>query len=134
MSDEGRQLADACRAGVFGNLLEEYLAHCRQKRREQAERKKGEEPMLFPNVAGFCRYFHIGESDLAELEKQYPWAVERLHCVLEDEALNSHLSPTLLSVYLKRRLGYDKTKGESVEEGGEQMQILFEHDAYEDGG
>ena len=133
MSEEGRLLEDACRVGLFGSLLEEYLESCRSKPEESGERKRKEESSVFPNVAGFCRYFRIGESDLQQLQTKYPEAMEQLQCVMEDEALNSRLSPTVISVYLKRRLGYEKAIAENAPKLPEQMQILFEHDAYEDG-
>ena len=51
--------------------------------------------------------------------------------VLEDEALNSDLSPTLLSAYLKRRLGYDTPARALAQK--DQICISFEHDIIEDG-
>ena len=50
--------------------------------------------------------------------------------VLEDEALNSGLSPALVSSYLKKRLGYDGIK---AQESSSQLEIKFEHDIFEDG-
>ena len=51
--------------------------------------------------------------------------------MLEDEALNSSLSPTLISAYLKKRLGY--ASDSSAESSENQLQIKFEHDIFEDG-
>ena len=55
--------------------------------------------------------------------------------ILEDETLNAALSPTLLSAYLKRRLGYaDKAaKTEQNETECGLMRLVFEHDIEEDG-
>ena len=59
-------------------------------------------------------------------------AIAKKHnlAILEDEALNSALSPTLVSAYLKKRLGYDGTE----KRASSQLEISFEHDVFEDGG
>ena len=53
--------------------------------------------------------------------------------VLEDEALNAELSPTVLTAYLKKRLGYgEKSEATTSAECG-QLRLVFEHDILEDG-
>ena len=47
------------------------------------------------------------------------------------EALNADVSPTLLSAYLKKRLGYEKNAGSEICDG--QLRVIFEHDITEDG-
>ena len=49
-------------------------------------------------------------------------------------ALNAEISPSLLGVYLKRRLGYSEgsEKHESDLELG-QLRVVFEHDILSDG-
>lgn len=60
----------------------------------------------FPNLAGFCRYCRIGEDGLVRLKQRYPAAFDFIMTALEDEALNSDKSASLVTAYLKRRLGY----------------------------
>ena len=97
------------------------------------EGKKGN--AKFPNIAGFCRYLGCGTAALAQLEDRYPDQADLLLAIFEDETLNAALSPTLLSAYLKKRLGYaDKTvKGEQNETECGLMRLVFEHDIEEDG-
>ena len=73
-------------------------------------------------------------TEYAKLSKKYPEEFEKLACVLEDEALNSEISPSLLGVYLKKRLGYDdsaKAQKNDVDMG--QLKLIFEHDIIADG-
>ena len=86
--------------------------------------------MIFPNLAGFCRFLKISTSELEEVGKKFPEHYGRLLTVLEDEALNSKLSPTIISAYMKKRLGYDK---DLPAQNNPQMEIKFEHDIFEDG-
>ena len=58
-----------------------------------------------------------------------------IRAMLEDEALNSDMAATLLSSYLKKRLGYgDPTEPKHAACDTGDMKIVFEHDVYEDGG
>ena len=86
--------------------------------------------MVFPNLAGFCRFIGISTSELEAFGKDNPNDYGIILTVLEDEALNSGLSPALVSAYLKKRLGYDATK---ALETSSQLEIKFEHDIFEDG-
>lgn len=123
-----------------GNLLflaEQYVNSCNRDtdKEEKGDAKKQKKKSgRFPNVAGFCRFLGIGESEYSRLSKKYPEEFEKLSCVLEDEALNSEISPSLLGVYLKRRLGYDdtaRTEKKDVDVG--QLRLVFEHDIISDG-
>ena len=73
----------------------------------------------------------VGTDELELLLKEYPEQYGRILAVLEDEALNSSLSATLVSAYLKKRLHYDTGTAKASYEG--QLQISFEHDIMEDG-
>ena len=44
--------------------------------------------------------------------------------------INRDDTPSLVSAYLKKRLGYD---GGKIQESGSQLEIKFEHDIFEDG-
>ena len=89
----------------------------------------------FANMAGFCRYLGMGVEQFCLSMKERQEEYDALCAMFEDEALNSGLSATLISAYLKRHLGY----GEKSEAAGkstmelEQIKLVFEHDIYEDG-
>ena len=125
----------ACRKGFLHTLAEEYIIFCAESAPEdsQDEKKRDKKKKKrFPNVAGFCRYFRVGEAEYACLCAKYPTEFDRLSAVFEDEALNSEVSPTILSAYLKKRLGYEKSGGAEVCDG--QLRVIFDHDIMEDGG
>lgn len=111
-------------------LLSSYIDECRGG---EEMRGKGKKDGRIPNVAGFCRYIGVGVDDFDTLAKTDPVTYSTLCAVFEDEAFNSVMSPSILSVYLKLRLGYDgETRGGSVADTG-QLRLVFDHDAYTDG-
>lgn len=111
-------------------LLEEYLESCRPPPDTDPKRSVGR----LPNLAGFCRYLGIGITDLRRLRDVNPPLFDRLTAVLEDELLNHSPSPTILSAYLKKRLGYaEDESGEERDVICRQMHLIFEHDIEEDG-
>ena len=116
--------------GKLKSYLNRYLESCQPP--PNADPKKG--GGLFPNLAGFCRWLGCGISEVEALRLSHPVEADRLCAVMEDEALNTALlSPTVISAYLKRRLGYgDKSDPISGAECGE-MRVIFEHDVFEDG-
>ena len=68
------------------------------------------------------------------MSKKYPDEFEKLSAVFEDEALNSQISPSLLSTYLKRRLGYgDSSDFSGTEAQSAQLKLIFDHDIFIDG-
>ncbi len=132
-----------CESEEIYTLLEDYILACttvaetsstNSSERNSTSNKKARanSQKQFPNLAGFCRYLKTGMDDFERLSESYPCAYNRILTVLEDEALNSDLSTTVISAYLKRRLGYD-TNAKSTSEHS-QLQISFEHDIFEDGG
>ena len=62
-------------------------------------------------------------------------ALERAGAVFEDEALNSELSPTVITAYLKQRLEYGE-RAEPKRAACElpEVKLVFDHDIFEDGG
>lgn len=86
-----------------------------------------------PNPAGFCRFLGKGLDFWEELSNRDKITYGIICAALEDEALNSDLSPTLLSAYLKKRLGYGEPKDSSGVTDCGQMTLVFEHDILEDG-
>lgn len=129
-------LEDGCINGSLDVLLEEYIDFCYKNAKgnegasdEKKSSKKNKN--RFPNIAGFCRYLHIGNAEYEALASKYPEEFDRIRAVFEDEAFNSEVSPTLLSAYLKKRLGYEKSEGSEIYDG--QLKVVFEHDIIEDG-
>ena len=135
-------LREACRRNTLNRTLEKYIQSCRDNSdttdNDNSSADSGSSVSRrrrshgrFPNIAGFCRYYHIGIDDLEELANEHPMEINRIYAILEDEALNSGLPPAILSAYLKKRLGYDKDTAASPCE--EQMTIRFEHNIFDDG-
>ena len=108
-------------------LAREYIEGCATE-----EGKRGGR---FANLAGFCRYLGMGVEQFCLFMKERQEEYDALCAMFEDEALNSGLSATLISAYLKRHLGH----GERAEATGkssmelDQIKLVFEHDIYEDG-
>lgn len=128
---------DACRRKIYHKLLESYLQACRSESLSEdtsdASSKKSPKER-FPNLAGFCRFLKIGAEDLSRISEEFPDAFTYICTALEDEALNSSLSPTLLNNYLKRRLGYDEVPNAKHRDTETQRPIVqFEHDIFRDG-
>ena len=87
----------------------------------------------FPTLAGFCRYCNIGVSELKAWAREYPAEYEILCSVLEDEALNSGISATLVSAYLKNHFGYGEKAAEKTRVDSGDIKLVFEHDILSDG-
>ena len=87
-----------------------------------------------PNVAGFCRSLGVTLSDFDRLKKTRPEHHGAICAALEDEALNSQMTATILSIYLKHRLGYSEDREEVGVTDSGQLRLIFDHDAFEDGG
>lgn len=117
--------------GKIINLLEEYVLSCSEELNKNTEGAKKKSKQSFPNLAGFCRFIGVSAAKLERFGKEAPEVYGRILAILEDEALNSSLSPTLISAYLKKRLGYEASK---TQEDRGQLEIKFEHDIFEDGG
>lgn len=95
----------------------------------------GKNKSRFPNLAGFCRYLGVGVESLEEAFKEYPESYNALCAVFEDEALNSELSPTVITAYLKQRLGYgEKQEVKQASYQLPELKLVFDHDIFEDGG
>ncbi len=113
---ENNDIRKRLKKGKLTEVAEQYIAKC-------CEEDK------FPNMAGFCRYCRIGQSELDELGKKFPQQFDSLCSVFEDEALNSRVAVTLIGSYMKRYLGY----GEEKKNEGEGVTVYFEHDILKDG-
>ena len=126
-------LLQAARNGRLNAKLTSYLDECRPPTDENPRRKRnGAEDGRIPNLAGFCRFIGCGISHLQKLCSEVPRLYDLICTTLEDELLISSPSPSLLSYYLKKRLGYDE-KGESASASCGEMRLVFEHDILEDG-
>ena len=116
--------------GSIVKLFDDYLLYCRTRDSDGKTKSAGR----LPNVAGFCRFAGSTLSDFENLKKSRPELHGALCAALEDEALNSDMSTSILSLYLKLRLGYS---GEHEDDSGivdsGQIRLIFDHDAYRDG-
>jgi hypothetical protein len=111
-------------------LIEEYVESCRPPADADPKKSVGR----LPNLAGFCRYLGCALSDLQTLRTSNARLFERLSAVFEDELLNHSPSPTIMSAYLKKRLGYaEETSEDEKGADGVQMNLIFEHDIVHDG-
>ena len=130
-------ILNACKTNTLYDIFEKYLSDCLRttdgESLDEKQRKKSQKKTIFPNLAGFCRYLKISIEDFEKLSGEYPSLFKRIITALEDEALNSDASPSLVSAYLKKRLKYDSVS-QSTDKDSSQMQIFFEHDIFEDGG
>ena len=110
------------------SAVAEYIELCRSE-------PLGKSKTRFPNVAGFCRYLGVGLDALKEIFDGYPDSYGVLCAVFEDEALNSELSPTVVTAYLKQRLGYgEKQEPNRASCELPELKLVFDHDIFEDGG
>lgn len=128
-------LREVCRRENTQRLLEKYIRCCRRPEESEAgsSQKRGSPSDRFPNLAGFCRFLGVTPEDLEDLAKEFPREIHGIYAALEDEALNSSLPAAILSVYLKKRLGYEYERS-SEEAPPDALQILFAHDVLQDGG
>ena len=125
-------LIRAVKQKTLPSLLAEYLEVSAEGDGQSAKKKD----VRFPNLAGFCRTLGCGLSAFAQFAESYPHYADWIRAVFEDETLNASLSPTLLTAYLKRRLGYaEKSKPDEsdTETDCGLMRLVFEHDITEDG-
>lgn len=124
---------EAIDGGKITALLNEYLLTCHDEKAQDSTqecKKKKSKETVFPNLAGFCRFIGISTSELEAFGKNNPNEYGIILTVLEDEALNSEASPSIVSAYLKKRHGYD---GSKILETSSQLEIKFEHDIFKDG-
>ncbi len=127
-------LSRICKSGILEHIVDEYICSCYPKSSESTDNTARSRPRVkarFPNLAGLCRYVGTGLSDLEALRGDYPEEYDKLLAIFEDEALNSEISSTLLSAYLKKRIAYTTCK-ESTDNSKE-VRYSFEHDIFADG-
>ena len=117
--------------GSIVRTFDDYLLFCRA----EGDGGKRKNAGRIPNVAGFCRFADSTLSDFERLRQTRPEVHGALCAALEDEALNSEMSASILSVSLQLRLGYAGESEEAcrVTDTG-QLRLIFDHDAFEDGG
>ena len=116
VDSENNDIRKKLKKGKLSEVAEMYIARCTEDEK-------------FPNMAGFCRFCNMGQSELDELGKKFPHEFDALCSVFEDEALNSDVAVTLVGSYMKRYLGY----GEDKKSSDEPVTVYFEHDILKDG-
>lgn len=102
-------------------LLGSYLEDCKNTEK-------------LPNLAGFCRFCGCGIDEFRLMRDSHREIGDAVTAALEDEALNAGFSSSVLSVYLKLRLGYGiEEKSEKTSADAGTLRLIFDHDAYADG-
>ena len=127
-------MSELCKNGILEYIVDEYIYSCHSPVAQSSDdpvKTRAKQKNRFANIAGLCRYIGVGLSDIAALHSDYPEEYDKLIAIFEDEALNSDVSPTLLSAYLKKRIAYatDKEQSDSTKE----VRYCFEHDIFADG-
>ena len=125
------KICGLCKSGMLWEKCNEYIFSCSDVENDEG---KGKRRARFPNLAGLCRYLETGLDDLRLFKEKYPESYDRLLAIFEDEALNSDVSTTLLSAYMKKRLAFaveEEVKGQK--DTSREICYCFEHDVYADG-
>ena len=117
--------------GTFFQAVDDYLDLCHSTAEDIPPKARGRPRCRFPNIAGLCRFLGTGLSDMNIFKSEYPTEYDRLLAIFEDEALNSEVSPTLLSAYMKKRMLYAVSDGATL--SSEEVRYCFEHDIFADG-
>lgn len=121
-------LDNICETQTLTELVQQYIDQCRS---ETLGAKKHER---FPNIAGFCRFCGLNGDDLLRLKREHPDSYSAMCLIFEDEALNSDVSASVLSAYLKKRLGYGEDEENTPScQVGDQLKLVFDHDILSDG-
>lgn len=107
---------------------EKYAETCHNAEDTGGARSRGGR---FANMAGFARTVGVGVADIMALGAKYPEQYRAMLAILEDEALNSDKSATLIASYLKTRLELGERADE--ERSTPNMTVVFEHDVISDG-
>ena len=119
------------REGELFGMVDEYVELCHSTLSAADPKTRQKQRIRFPNVAGFCRFLGVGMSDMLVFKSEYPLEYDRLLAIFEDEALNSDVSPTLLSAYMKKRMLYALEDAPKSVPG--EVRYCFEHDIFADG-
>ena len=130
MSKKRAELCNQRICKKLPRLFREYVESCRPP--PDADPKRS--PPKLPNLAGFCRYIGCGISEFDRLREYDPPLAESIRTALEDELLSACTSATILSLYMKKRLGYEgdgEAVGSELHTGA--MRLIFDHDIMEDG-
>ncbi len=116
---------DPKKKSALDALIATYLDSCRPRANLPPKLAVG----TYPNLAGFFRFYGLGLSALDALRDGDRATYDYFLAVFEDASLSQSvlLSPTVVSVYLKHRLGY----GEKSSSDGD-VKVIFDHGLSED--
>ena len=124
-------LCSMAKNGILSEAIKDYLLYCQEYGKDNLSEKAVKSKGRFPNIAGLCRYLNTGMSDVFALRDTMPEEYDKLLAIFEDEALNSQISPTVISAYMKKRIGFVITD-EGADASGEVL-YEFEHNIFADG-
>ena len=82
-----------------------------------------------PNIAGFCRSLGVGVCEFEDLRRSHPDIYGILCAAFEDEALNSGVPASILTLYLRGRLDYSEKR----DADNAPVAVMFSHDILGDG-
>lgn len=82
-----------------------------------------------PNIAGFCRSVGVSVGEFESLRRSHPDIYGILCAVFEDEALNSDVPASVLTLYLRGRLDYNEKRDSE----DAPVTVVFDHDVFGDG-
>ena len=126
MRDGENALICAAKDGSLPRKLKQYIKSCRPPPDADPKKDSGR----LPTLAGFCGRLGCGTASVDDLKRAFPSLFEYLCAVLEDEALNSTRSPTIVNAYLKEHFGYGEKSTDSETDA---VRLIFDHDILEDG-
>lgn len=118
-----------CRLQLLPDLAGQYIQSLQAEASDSGNKKHSR----IPNYAGFCRYCGLNGYDAKRLKRDYPESYSALCFIFEDEALNSDMPASVLSSYLKQRLGYGEESDASASLDVGPLKLVFEHDINTDG-
>ncbi len=82
-----------------------------------------------PNIAGFCRSLGVSVGEFEGLRRSHPDVYGTLCAVFEDEALNSDVPASVLTLYMRGRLDYSEKR----DADDAPVTVVFQHDVLNDG-
>ncbi len=116
--------------GELLRFAEKYVASCHASDDEDGggHARGGR----LPNIAGLARLLGVGVADISALEGRHPEQYRALLALMEDEALNSDKSSTLINTYFKERLRLGTAQADESSSDAA-LTVVFEHDVLSDG-
>lgn len=114
---DSEKMDEICKSRSVQELAEQYIDEC-----------ISESPKRLPNFAGFFRWLRLSADARDHFMEAHEGEYRTLMMILEDEAWNSSLPPSIVSNYIKQYFSDDDKGGTQCE-----MTLTFAHDITKDG-